>query len=273
MEIIRESHSEGEDLQYERVLNMAMTAGRVMLENGAEISRVEEVMIRLAKAYDVTNCSYFVLSNGIFTTGTKENARDWKSFAKVEHIPVKGARLDKVDAINQLSRDIVNHRYTLEQTEARLQEIQSLPPKPAWAQILASGIGAAAFSIIFGGSLRDAAAALIAGLIVWIFMLAAGSKYLGKIIGNIAGGFLVALVCIGLHHLRIGDSLAHVLIGGIIPLVPGVAFVNGIRDVAEGDYISGCVRLLDSLLVFSCIAVGCVVCYEICQLLGGGFVL
>lgn len=271
--VCNDNNDKSIDIRYEKVLAMAMNAGRVMLQNGAEISRVEETMIRLAKAYDVEDCNYFVLSNGIFTTGTREKNDDWKTFAKVEHIPVMSPRLDKVDALNQLSRDVVNHRYTLEETEARIAEIENMKPKPVWAQILASGFGAAAFCIIFGGSLWDAVAALIAGLLVWIFLVTIGVKYLGKIVGNIAGGFLVAAVCFGLKYLNIGESMAYVLIGGIIPLVPGVAFVNGVRDIAEGDYISGCVRLLDATLIFSCIAVGCVVCYEIFKLVGGGIFL
>ena len=46
------------------------------------------------------------------------------------------------------------------------------------------------------------------------------------------------------------------IIGGIILMVPGVAFTNAIRDMADGDYISGSVRMLDAVLVFFCIAIG-----------------
>lgn len=41
-----------------------------------------------------------------------------------------------------------------------------------------------------------------------------------------------------------------------MPLIPGVAFINGIRDMAEGDYLSGAVRMLDALLVFASISIG-----------------
>ena len=46
------------------------------------------------------------------------------------------------------------------------------------------------------------------------------------------------------------------IIGSIIPLVPGVSFTNAIREIAEENYISGSVRLLDAILVFLCIAIG-----------------
>jgi uncharacterized membrane protein YjjB (DUF3815 family) len=53
-----------------------------------------------------------------------------------------------------------------------------------------------------------------------------------------------------------GISLANVIIGAIMPLIPGVPFVNGVRDLANSDYIAGFTRLTDAMLGFFCIAVG-----------------
>ena len=51
-----------------KVMEVAMTAGHILLENGAEISRVEETMERICRHFGVESESFFVLSNGIFTT-------------------------------------------------------------------------------------------------------------------------------------------------------------------------------------------------------------
>ena len=51
-------------------------------------------------------------------------------------------------------------------------------------------------------------------------------------------------------------NLSNIIIGCIMPLIPGVLFVNAIRDIAGSDFISGIVKLLDALLVFVYIAVG-----------------
>ena len=63
------------------------------------------------------------------------------------------------------------------------------------------------------------------------------------------------------------------IIGSIIPLVPGVPFTNGIRDIADGDYISGAVRLLDAMLVFLCVAIGVGVIFIAYHRLWGGAIL
>ena len=79
---------------------------------------------------------------------------------------------------------------------------------------------------------------------------------LSKTASNITGGGLVTLICVLLHGAGLGHHLDMMIIGSIIPLVPGVAFTNGIRDIADEDYIAGSVRLLDVLLVTFCIAFG-----------------
>ena len=79
---------------------------------------------------------------------------------------------------------------------------------------------------------------------------------MSKIATNISGGALVTLIAVFLYQAGIGHHLDKVIIGSIIPLVPGVNFTNAIRDIADQDYIAGSVRMLDSLLVTFCIALG-----------------
>ena len=63
------------------------------------------------------------------------------------------------------------------------------------------------------------------------------------------------------------------IIGSIMPLIPGVGFVVSIRDIVNGDYLSGFIRLLDALLVFFCIALGVALTLSVFELLTGGTLL
>ena len=56
-------------------------------------------------------------------------------------------------------------------------------------------------------------------------------------------------------------------------MVPGVAFTNAIRDMANGDYISGSVRMLDAILVFLCIAMGVGFVISLWNQMTGGILL
>ena len=255
------------------VLDTAMEAGHILLENGAEIFRVEDTMRRLAKNFGVETEHFFVLSNGIFTTGDcgGERGRGW--FAKVQHIPVKGARLDKVVAVNQLSREVEKGQYTIAEVRARLREIREMPGKPRALQILAAGVGSACFCFLFGGSFRDSAAAFVAGALLYAFVLFACMPHLSKIIGNVCSGGFVTVICILCCRLGLGEHLGYVIIGSIIPLVPGVPFTNGIRDIADGDYISGAVRLMDAVMVLTCVAIGVCIVFSLYHRMFGGVIL
>ena len=254
------------------VMEVAMKAGRLLLENGAEIFRVEETMERICRYYHVENPSFFVLSNGIFMTGGG-GVPGGRHFAHVEHIPVKGAQLDRVVAVNQLSREIEGGRCTLSEADACLNDIARMPGKKRWQQILASGVGSACFCILFGGSGMDSAASFLAGLLLYAYVLLLSAPYMSRMIGNVLGGVLASAACVALYALGLGDDLSHMIIGAIIPLIPGIPFTNGIRDLADGDYISGSVRLLDALVTFLCIATGVGVVIALYHSMTGGGLL
>ena len=252
----------------EEVLDLALMAGHILLENGAEIYRVEETIDRICGYYGVNSENAFVLSNGIFLTAG--SARE-SFFAKVQHIPVSGTHLNKVAAVNQLSREIVEGKHTIQDAYRILEEIRTMPGKKRWMQTLASGVGSAAFCIFFGGTLGDSLAAFAAGICLYLYVLWLSVPHLSKIVGNIGGGALVTVVCCLLYLMGVGENLNFMMIGTIMPLVPGVAFTNSIRDVADGDYISGSVRMLDALLVFFCIAIGVGIGFSLISLvLGSG---
>ena len=246
----------------EKILETASLAGHILLENGAEISRVEETMERIASHYGVDSENFFVLSNGIFTTGRA-------GYAKVEFIPFKGAQLQRVAEVNQLSRDISSDKISLDDARERLQQIRSSKGKPAIDQILGSAVGSAGFCVIFGGGFLDAAASFVAGLLLWIYVLYVSSPHMSKILGNITGGAVGTLLCLIFHRIGFGSSLGNMIVGSLIPLIPGVAFTNGIRDIADEDYIAGATRLLDALMVFFCIAAGVVASFGLWYVLGG----
>ena len=244
-----------------KILNLAYEAGAILLENGAEISRVEDTIQRIANYYGVDDVNVFVLSNGIMATGD--------SYARSKFIPIKGSSLDKVVAVNQLSRDISQGRCDINQLEQRLNDIRAMKAKPVWEQIVASSLGSAAFCIIFGGGFDDCLIATIAGPLLWIFILFVGKHHLSRIMSNTLGGLLASFFCIVMYKLGVGTHLSNMIIGAVIPLIPGVAFTNGIRDLANEDYIAGVTRLLDALLTFFCIAMGVALSFVIDSVIYG----
>lgn len=234
----------------EDVLEVASEAGHILLENGAEISRVEDTMERISSHYGVHTGHFFVLSNGIFTTSSSNK------YANVEFIPIRGIQLSKVVEVNRLSYRIAADKVSLTQARAELDAIRDESMKPAWEQIVGSAFGAAGFCAVFGGGFMDCAAAFVVGTLLYLFLLFVSSRYLSKIVGGICNSLVATLLCLASYRLGFGSSLSNIIIGAIMPLIPGVPFVNGVRDLADSDYIAGTTRLTDAMLGFFCIALG-----------------
>lgn len=243
------------DSEKHRVLDLALKAGRIALQNGAEIFRVEETIEYICRHFGIEEMDAFVLSNGIFLTAYNEGQ---EMYARVKHVPSKGTHLGIVAEINDLSREITAGHVTVDEAHARLEEIEKIPPKPALNQIIAAGIGSCAFCYLMRGNANDAIATIFIAGILQAGLVLASKVHISKIITNLVGGGLITALAIIATEIPwpFTLNLSNIIIGCIMPLIPGVLFVNAIRDVAGSDFISGIVKLLDALLVFVYIAIG-----------------
>lgn len=252
------------------ILLVALQAGRILLENGAEIFRVEDTVYRICHYYGLHSANAFVLSNGIFVTSGDEEETQ---FAKVLQIPVNNANLSRVAEVNQLSRRIEENGCTLQEARRELDRIEHMPGFPPGVQILSAGVAGACFSFMFGGNLQDFLCSFFIGILLQLYLLKIGKPHFSKIVCNIIGGAWVAVLSILCYRLNLGPHLEAMMIGAIILMVPGMAFTNGIRDMADGDYISGSVRMMDAVLVFICIAMGVGSVIALYGVLTGGVLL
>ncbi len=258
-----------EDSEMHRVLELALEAGRILLANGAEIFRVEETIWHICNYYKIEQVDAFVLSNGIFLTAYEKGK---ETFARVKHVPLQGTHLGIVTEVNDLSREISAGKVGIDEAFERLREIEKMPPKKDWHMVLAAGMGSGAFCYLIQPNTPASCAAFVIGSLLYIWVLCASKHNMSKIIINIIGGGLITIMALIASKIPFPFEvgLNEVIIGSILPLIPGVGFVNAIRDIADSDFISGIVRMLDSILVFVYIAigVGCVLSfYE--QVLGG----
>lgn len=237
----------------QRIFSVVMKAGELLLGNGAEIFRVEETMVRIANAYGLDKMEVFIIANGIFATA---DADGQDLFAKIKHIPPRGAHLGRVAAVNDLSRKIEQGKLTVEEAEKRLAEIGEIPEYSKAQQIMGAGLGSACFSVLFGGTLYDGAVACILGILLYIFVLVCIKHGFTKMLYHVLACALASLGAVLCVRMGLGNQIDKVIIGAIIPLVPGVAFTTAIRDISNSDYLSGMVRMMDALLIAMSMAIG-----------------
>lgn len=253
IEIKKANVEENPDLH--KVLELALEAGRILLRNGAEIFRVEETIDHICKRFDIEEVDSFVLSNGIFLTA---HINGEESFAKVKHIPMAGIHLGIVTEVNALSREISAGMVGVDEAFERLKEIEKLPPKKSTYLVLAAGLGSGCFCYLLKANIWESLTAFVIGTLLYTFVIFAQKHSMSKIIINIVGGGFITVLALAATSMNLPFAvrLDKVIIGSILPLVPGVSFTNAIRDIADSDFISGTVRMIDALLVFVYIAIG-----------------
>lgn len=251
-------------------LELPFQMGQVLLENGAEISRVQETMERVARAYDIEGFDVYVLTNSIFATATEDGVSHSTTF---RYVPGTAVHLGRIMAVNQLSREIAEGLHTPGEAMERLSDIRTLPYSPFLSRMLCCAVGSAAFSFLFGGSWVDAVVAFFCGLVLEAYLDFTARKKLSKFLTNLSASALVTLCGAAFFLLGLGNNMDKIIIGSIIRLVPGVALTNSIRDFFSGDYLSGAIRMLDALLVGGCIAVGVGFIIRVLSLLTGGALL
>lgn len=209
------------------------------------------------------------MSHGIFVSAENENG---EAYTKVNHVPLSSSHLGIVAEVNELSREISAGRVKLEEAEERLEKIEKIPPKKRWFQYMAAGLASGTFALMLGSSVPEAVAAFLIGFLSYVWVLFAGKHNLSKIIVNIVGGVIMTVLALAFMHIPFLPilKLDGMMVGAIMPMIPGVAFVNAIRDIADTDFLSGLVRMIDALLVFVCIAIGVGVTLSIYNTMMGG---
>lgn len=243
------------EVDIKRVVDLALEAGRILLKNGAEIFRVEETMKRICERFHVNYVDTFTLSHGIFITA--ENGMS-DAYTKVKNVPLSSPHLGIVAEVNDLSREISAGRVGIDEAWKKLREIDSIPPMKSYTQILAAGVASGTLGYLLGANFPESCIAVGIGCLLYVWILLGKRWSVSKIVVNIVGGVIITTLALLAIHCPFwhGIRMDGMIVGAIMPLVPGVAFVNAIRDIADGDFLSGTVKMIDALLVFVYIAIG-----------------
>lgn len=235
-----------------KLLNISTLAGKIMLESGAETYRVEETIVRIGLSFGVDDAESFVTPTGIITSLTKDST----TVTLVRRITSRGVDLNKIDLINNLSRQVQAQSMTIDELNTELINISQSDRYSAALTLFSSCAAAGCFALMFGGNIKDFFAAFIIGACIKIVSAVCQKLDINSFFINSLGGGLCAILAIILMKLNICANLDKTIIGSIMLLVPGLTITNAIRDTIAGDLLSGITKAAEAFLVAISIAVG-----------------
>lgn len=237
-------------MDQDKILEIAVRAGSLLLKSGAETYRVEETIVRICQSYCLS-CDAFVLPTGIFVSAGGKKT----SLTIVRRISYRTVDLTSISRLNALSRKIQDQKPEYQKVMAELDEISNIKKYSNLTIAMAYALTAFVYVLIFGGTLMESAAAVIVGVVLGLlrFLFRQGSSF--PFIEYFFGGFAAGILG-SLFSVLIGVNPYLVIIGALTNLVPGVALTNGIRDLLHGDIVSGLSRLGEALMTVFAIAAG-----------------
>lgn len=237
----------------EKYLYYAMSIGEQLLISGAEVGRVEDTIRRICLAYGAARVDVFSITSSIVTTMYGE---EFTSCTQTRRVTGMENDLNKLDELNQLSREICMNKPKPEEIEKKLEIIKNGPHYSYLEQVLIYALISGSFSVFFGGDWKDMAASAFIGIVLkfleTFIRKSSVNGLITALLCSTAGGFLANLAVM----LNVGNHADLISIGNIMLLIPGIAFTNALRDLFSGDTITGLIRFMESILLAIIIALG-----------------
>ena len=111
-------------MNYELLLDKSLQIGHDLLVNGAEISRVDDTLAHIYKAYGINEINIFTITCSIvITIKTPEN----KIYTQSIRVFKSTTNLDRVERLNALSRYICKNKPSIEYISKQIDKIRKRP--------------------------------------------------------------------------------------------------------------------------------------------------
>lgn len=236
------------------LVETAVLAGEIMLISGAEIYRVENTIDHMLRKAGRETAEAIVFSTGIFAS---LNDSTIEAITVARRVTIRSTNLYRIYLVNDISRRFCEEQITVYEAYEKLKEIKNIVQYHRRVKDIGVMGVAVFFTLLLGGSAKDCLAAAVTGAVLAGAMEVSAKIRLNDFCANGFCAFLLAFITLLIGKWVIpGINSDMIIIGAIMPLVPGVIFTTAIRDTLNGDYASGAARILEAAVIALSIAVG-----------------
>ena len=240
-------------MNYKLLMETAIKVGEVMLSHGAEAHRVEDTVYRILKKANLQTTEVFVIMTGLFATLADPSI---ETITITKRVRSKGNNLNQICFANQISRQFCDDLITLEEAYERFHKGCGWEYSHRMS-LVGNMMIVTTFPLLVDGTLLDCVIALLASVVVAGSIYGAEKIKMHPFLKDLGVAFLAGVTYMILNRmLPITVNQDAIIIACIMPLVPGVAITNAIRDTLNGDYVSGAARAVEAFIKALAIALG-----------------
>ena len=234
-------------------LDAVCLASQTILESGGETFRAEETVERMCQGLGIPKVDVLALPTGLMLTLTLE---DDSAYSRLVRVHNRSTDLSRMDQCNDISRKVASGQMSAEEALAALKELRKPMPQRRWVLVGASALSAASFTVMLGGSWLDFGVSFFCGALVQAVLPPLMKMRVPVLISSMIAGALTTLMAL-VSTLALADvSIEPIISGAIMPLLPGLAVTNAMRDTIRGDLVSGGARVIEAILSVMMLAAG-----------------
>jgi uncharacterized membrane protein YjjP (DUF1212 family) len=237
------------------VNDLALWAGQMLLQNGAETARIEETVHRLGTALGCDWLDILVSPNGLLVTSN--SGGEFRT--RLRRVVQIGVNMAVLDEINTLSHRLESEHLTRFEVRAELERIDRMASNyNRWLVALMVGIACAGFSQLAGCDTPGSVVTLAAASLAMVVRQELHRRHFNLILLVTCTAFVAGLISSLASVLRLSQTPDLALTSSVLLLVPGVPLINAAEDLIKGHMVTGIVRGINGLLISLGIALGLV---------------
>jgi uncharacterized membrane protein YjjP (DUF1212 family) len=237
--------------QIGKIVELCLLVGETMLKSGAETTRIEDTMMRIAASFGMPESQCYVTQTGILFSANRDER------VKLVRIAERSTDLEKVVIVNDISRKISMGEMNVDEA---LEELKIVAKKdlsyPFWIQVLAAATASGCFLIMFKGVWGDFLPAIIAGGVGHMLYIYLHKVIKVKFFAEGAAAFVIGLLAFLAIWTGWGAEMDKIIIASVMPLVPGLLITNAVRDLMDGHFVAALSKGADALLTSLSIGAG-----------------
>ena len=220
-------------------------AARMILENGGETYRAEQTVERMAYGFGFRHVEVLAFPTGVTMTLLTEEG---DSLTRIVRVNKRDINLARIDACNTISRSAASGRMTCEEALQALREADRKHVSKWWVQLAACALSSGFFAVMLSGGIPEFLIAVLCGLVTQLVLFALARQNVPGIISGMLCAICTAIIALAANRIQGDVQIEPVISGAIMPILPGLAMTNAIRDTITGDLISGGARSAEAIL-------------------------
>jgi uncharacterized membrane protein YjjP (DUF1212 family) len=248
-------------------LTIILRIGALLLGSGASTNDVETTMWTLAEAERLSGMQPTVISGLVSVSWDPGLHGEPITMTRV--VRQRSAEYDRLADLAAIVSRVQDGSLSLYDVDDQVDAIEGRVRDDASREaLLVTSASAAASTLLFGGGIPEAIGAAIAIGAAQPLVARLGATGFPMFFQNIIAPAIVTLVAVGLIGLHLPINGPIVITGAILLFLPGAALVACMRDLIDGENVSGTARLAEALLLGTAVALGVSAALAVGRLVG-----